>query len=200
MSGCWADDDRHVRRRYAAVRAVNPWLIAVVVSMAAFMEVLDTTIANVALPYIGGGLAVSSDEASWVVTTYLVANAIALTASSFLAKRFGRKRFFLVCVVLFTISSVLCGLGLEPPVAAVVPHHAGIGRRRHGAGRAIDPGRRLPAREARPGLRYVRAWRWWWRPWSARRSAAFWPTMSDGNGASWSTARSASCRWRSCGS
>src|SRR6185436_17350152 len=90
--------------------AVNPWLIAVVVAMAAFMEVLDTTIANVVLPYIGGALAVSSDEASWVVTTYLVANAVALTASSYLAKRLGRKRFFLICVALFTVSSVLCGL------------------------------------------------------------------------------------------
>ena len=69
----------------------NPWLIAVVVALAAFMEVLDTTIANVALQYIAGGLGVSEDEASWVVTTYLVANAVVLTASSFLAKAFGRK-------------------------------------------------------------------------------------------------------------
>ena len=88
--------------------AANPWVIAVLVALAAFMEVLDTTIANVALPYIAGGLAVSADEASWVVTTYLVANAIILTASSFLAKRFGRKPFFLVSITLFTVSSVLC--------------------------------------------------------------------------------------------
>jgi DHA2 family multidrug resistance protein len=73
------------------------------------MEVLDTTIANVALRYISGGLAVSADEASWVVTTYLVANAVALTASSTLAKMLGRKAFYLVCVALFTVSSVLCG-------------------------------------------------------------------------------------------
>ena len=66
--------------------AANPWLIAVLVAFAAFMEVLDTTIANVALPYIAGGMGVSEDEASWVVTTYLVANAIILTASSFLAQ------------------------------------------------------------------------------------------------------------------
>jgi DHA2 family multidrug resistance protein len=89
-------------------RKPNPWLIAVVVSMATFMEVLDTTIANVALPYIAGDLAISADEASWVITTYLVANAIILTASGFLAKKFGRKPFYLCCVVLFTISSVLC--------------------------------------------------------------------------------------------
>src|SRR5271156_4891215 len=87
----------------------SPWLIAIVVALATFMEVLDTTIANVALPYIAGGLGVSDDEASWVVTTYLVANAVALTASSFLAKTFGRKPFFIVCLALFTLSSVLCG-------------------------------------------------------------------------------------------
>src|SRR6266404_5088703 len=73
------------------------------------MEVLDTTIANVALPYIAGGMGVSEDEASWVVTTYLVSNAIVLTASSFLARMLGRKAFFLICLGLFTLSSVLCG-------------------------------------------------------------------------------------------
>jgi DHA2 family multidrug resistance protein len=88
----------------------NPWLIAVLVAGASFMETLDSTIANVVLPYIAGGLGVSEDEASWVVTTYLVANAIIVTATSFLASRFGRKRFFLICLVLFTISSLMCGL------------------------------------------------------------------------------------------
>jgi DHA2 family multidrug resistance protein len=90
--------------------AANPWLIAVLVALASFMEVLDTTIANVVLPYIAGGMGVSEDEASWVVTTYLVANAIILTASSFLANRFGRRSFFLICLMLFTISSWLCGV------------------------------------------------------------------------------------------
>src|SRR5881398_3153625 len=83
----------------------NPWLIAVLVAMATFMEVLDTTIANVALPHIAGGMGVSEDEASWVVTTYLVANAIILTASGFLARRLGRKTFFITCLGLFTFSS-----------------------------------------------------------------------------------------------
>jgi DHA2 family multidrug resistance protein len=92
-----------------AAMVPNPWLIAVVVSMATFMEVLDTTVANVALPYIAGGLAVSVDEASWVVTTYLVANAIVLTASSFLARMFGRRPFYIACLTLFTLSSILCG-------------------------------------------------------------------------------------------
>ena len=89
--------------------APNPWLIAVVVALASFMEVLDTTIANVALKYIAGGLGVSQDDASWVVTTYLVANAIVVTATSFLAERLGRRAFFLSCLALFTVSSVLCG-------------------------------------------------------------------------------------------
>ena len=89
--------------------ATNPWLIAGLVALASFMEVLDTTIANVALPYIAGGMGVSEDEASWVVTTYLVSNAIILTASSYLAKRLGRKTFFLMCLGLFSLSSLLCG-------------------------------------------------------------------------------------------
>jgi DHA2 family multidrug resistance protein len=93
----------------ASGAGTNPWLIAVLVAFASFMEVLDTTIANVVLPYIAGGLGVSVDEASWVVTTYLVANAVSLTASSFLARLLGRKNFFLICLALFTASSLLCG-------------------------------------------------------------------------------------------
>src|SRR5436309_5117125 len=89
--------------------STNQWLTAVLVALASFMEVLDTTIANVALPYIAGGMGVSEDEASWVVTTYLVANAIILTASSYLARKLGRKTFFLSCLGLFTLSSLLSG-------------------------------------------------------------------------------------------
>jgi MFS transporter, DHA2 family, multidrug resistance protein len=87
----------------------NPWLVAVVVSLAAFMEVLDTSIANVALPYIAGGLAASNSQSTWVLTSYLAANAVVLPISGWLAVRFGRKRFFTLCIVLFTVSSVLCG-------------------------------------------------------------------------------------------
>ncbi len=72
------------------------------------MEVLDTTVANVVLPYIAGDMGVSTDEATWVVTTYLVANAVSLTASPFLARVLGRRTFFLICLALFTLSSVLC--------------------------------------------------------------------------------------------
>jgi MFS transporter, DHA2 family, multidrug resistance protein len=91
-------------------RAVSPWLIAGVVSLAAFMEVLDTSIANVALPYMAGGLAASVDDASWVLTSYLVSNAVILPISGWLSVRFGRKRFYMASVVIFTISSFLCGM------------------------------------------------------------------------------------------
>jgi len=88
----------------------NPWLIAVVVALAAFMEVLDTSIANVALPYMAGDLGSSNDESTWVLTSYLVSNAIVLPLSGWLAGALGRKRFFMTCLVLFTASSLLCGI------------------------------------------------------------------------------------------
>ncbi|WP_446742088.1 DHA2 family efflux MFS transporter permease subunit [Silvibacterium acidisoli] len=88
---------------------VNPWLIAISVMLATFMEVLDTAIASVALPYIAGSLSASNDEATWVLTSYLVANAVILPASNWFSLRFGRKRFLLTCVVIFTVSSFFCG-------------------------------------------------------------------------------------------
>src|SRR6202046_4183850 len=96
----------------------NPWLIAVVVSMAAFMEVLDTSIANVALPYMAGSLGASNDQSTWVLTSYLVSNAIVLPISGWLASAFGRKRFFMICLVVFTISSLLCGIA--PSLSAII--------------------------------------------------------------------------------
>jgi DHA2 family multidrug resistance protein len=87
----------------------NPWLIAIVVALAAFMEVLDTSIANVALPHMAGNLGASNDESTWVLTSYLVSNAIVLPISGWFATLFGRKRFFLLCIFLFTLSSLLCG-------------------------------------------------------------------------------------------
>src|ERR1700723_3698203 len=89
---------------------VKPWIIGVVVSMAAFMEVLDTSIANVALPHIAGNLGASNDESTWVLTSYLVSNAVVLPISGFLVGWLGRKRFFLTCIVFFTLSSFLCGI------------------------------------------------------------------------------------------
>jgi|SRR6516164_2039962 len=95
--------------RTAAVE-VNPWLIAVIVSLAAFMEVLDTSIANVALPHIAGDLGASTDESTWVLTSYLVSNAIILPVSGWFVGIFGRKRFFMLCILTFTVSSLLCGV------------------------------------------------------------------------------------------
>ena len=89
--------------------ASNPWLIAIAVMLATFMEVLDTSIASVALPHIAGSLSASNDEATWVLTSYLVANAIVLPASTWFALRFGRKRFLIICITIFTISSFACG-------------------------------------------------------------------------------------------
>ncbi|MDD5681389.1 MAG: DHA2 family efflux MFS transporter permease subunit [Candidatus Omnitrophica bacterium] len=88
----------------------NPWLICIAVMSATIMEVLDTTITNVALPHIAGNLAVSTHEATWVLTSYLVSNAIILPAAAWFGGFFGRKRFLITCIILFTIASLLCGL------------------------------------------------------------------------------------------
>ena len=95
---------------------VNPWLIAATVALAAFMEVLDTSIANVALPYIAGGLGASEDQSTWVLTSYLVANAIVLPMGGWASSVLGRKRFFMSCIVLFTVASFLCGLAPSLPL------------------------------------------------------------------------------------
>jgi DHA2 family multidrug resistance protein len=128
----------------------NPWLIAVVVALAAFMEVLDTSIANVALPYMAGNLGASNDQSTWVLTSYLVSNAIILPISGWLAGALGRKFFFMACLSVFTVSSLLCGLapslgllllfrvlqgagggGLQPMAQAILadtfpPHQRGL--------------------------------------------------------------------------
>jgi DHA2 family multidrug resistance protein len=90
--------------------AANPWLIAATVSLAAFMEVLDTAIANVALPHIAGNLGASNDQSTWVLTSYLVSNAIVLPITGWLVSIFGRKRFFMTCMGIFTVSSLFCGI------------------------------------------------------------------------------------------
>jgi DHA2 family multidrug resistance protein len=97
-------DEEAWRPRY------NPWLVAVVVALAAFMEVLDTSIANVALPYMAGNLGASNDQSTWVLTSYLVSNAIILPMTGWLAGAIGRKRFFMSCLGIFTVSSLLCGI------------------------------------------------------------------------------------------
>ncbi|HEY2499161.1 MAG TPA: DHA2 family efflux MFS transporter permease subunit [Candidatus Angelobacter sp.] len=141
----------------------NPWLIAVVVALGAFMEVLDTSIANVALPYMAGSLAASNDQSTWVLTSYLVSNAIVLPISGWLAVRFGRKRFFMTCLIVFTVSSLLCGLapslpflllfrvlqgagggGLQPMAQAILadtfpPHQRGLAFALYGITAVIAP-------------------------------------------------------------
>jgi DHA2 family multidrug resistance protein len=89
--------------------SVNPWIVAASVMLATFMEVLDTSVANVALPHISGNLSATTDESTWVLTSYLVSNAIVLPATNWLSRYFGRKRFLIVCIVIFTLASALCG-------------------------------------------------------------------------------------------
>jgi MFS transporter, DHA2 family, multidrug resistance protein len=141
----------------------NPWLVAVVVALAAFMEVLDTSIANVALPYIAGNLGASNDQSTWVLTSYLVSNAIILPTSGWLAGTLGRKRFFMACLGVFTASSLLCGIapslgmlllfrvlqgagggGLQPMAQAILadtfpPHQRGLAFALYGITAIIAP-------------------------------------------------------------
>jgi len=105
----------------------NPWAIALTVTLATFMEVLDTSIANVALPHIAGSLGGSQDEATWVLTSYLVASAIVLPISGWLSNRFGRKRFYMTCVAIFTIFSFLCGLAHSLPFLIIARVLQGLG-------------------------------------------------------------------------
>src|SRR5215831_12500250 len=105
----------------------NPWLIAIVVAIAAFMELLDTSIANVALPYMAGNLGVSNDESTWVLTSYLVSNAIVLPISGWIAGIVGRKRFFLACIAFFTLSSMLCGIAPSLPFLLLFRVLQGLG-------------------------------------------------------------------------
>ncbi len=105
----------------------NPWLIAAVVAMAAFMEVLDTSIANVALPHIAGSLGASQDESTWVLTAYLVANAVVLPMGGWAASVIGRKRFFMLCIVIFTASSFLCGIATTLPLLLLFRVFQGAG-------------------------------------------------------------------------
>jgi len=105
----------------------SPWLLAVIVSIATFMEVLDTTIANVALRHIAGSLAASQDESTYVITSYLVSNAIVLPISGWLSNVIGRKRFYMICVGLFTISSVACAFATSLPMMLLFRVLQGVG-------------------------------------------------------------------------
>ncbi len=106
---------------------VNPWLIAVTVALAAFMEVLDTSIANVALPHIAGNLGASTDQGTWVLTSYLVSNAIVLPAGAWASSVIGRRNFFLSCIALFTVASFLCGIAPSLPILLIARVIQGAG-------------------------------------------------------------------------
>ena len=173
--------------------AVSPWVIAVVVTLATFMELLDTSIANVALPHIAGGLSTDQDQATWVLTSYLVANAVILPLSAWLSIVFGRKRFYMGCVALFTISSGLCGLAPSLPWLIFFRVLQGI------AGGGLAPSEQAilvdtfpPAQRATGfaiySLAIVAA------PAIGPTSAGGSPTTTPGGGASSSTCRSASSR------
>jgi DHA2 family multidrug resistance protein len=115
------------RESRSAAGKRNPWLIAIVVSIATFMLVLDTSIANVALRQIAGSLAAGVDESTWVITTYLVANAVIIPVSGWLSSAIGRKRFYMSCVAVFTVSSLLCGLSTSLPMLIVFRILQGLG-------------------------------------------------------------------------
>src|SRR5690349_14305215 len=97
-------------------RPINPWIVAIAVMFATFLELLDTTVVNVSLPHIAGSLSATVDEATWALTSYLVANAIVLPMTGWLASRFGRKRLLMLSVVGFTSASFLCGLAPNLPL------------------------------------------------------------------------------------
>ena len=105
----------------------NPWLIAATVALAAFMEVLDTSIANVALPHIAGNLGASTDQGTWVLTSYLVSNAIILPVGGWASSVIGRRNFFMLCIVIFTVSSFLCGIAPSLPILLLCRVFQGIG-------------------------------------------------------------------------
>jgi len=106
---------------------INPWVIALTVTLATFMELLDTSIANVSLPYIAGGLGRSFDEVTWILTTYLVANAVVLPMSAWLSRVFGRKNYYMACVALFTLTSLFCGIAPTLNVMLIARVLQGIG-------------------------------------------------------------------------
>jgi DHA2 family multidrug resistance protein len=145
---------------------VNPWLIAAAVMLATFMEVLDTAIASVALPYIAGSLSASTDEATWVLTSYLVANAIILPASNWFSLKFGRKRFLMSCVSIFTVASFACGAAPTLGLMLLARVIQGASRsRRRSCSRASHP-----RSAARPWRSSPSAWsslRCWGRRWAA---------------------------------
>ena len=171
--------------------AVNHWVVAIVVVVPTFMEILDTTIANVALRYIAGGLSAAQTDADWVITSYLAANAIVLPITGWLSARLGRRNYFLLSHRRLHARLGAVRLRHQPGADDPVPRHPGAGRRR---APAVQPGRpagRLPAGEAGHGHDAVRRRRHYRARSSARRSAAGSASTTTGGGSSSSTSRSA---------
>ena len=161
-------------------------------TLATFMEVLDTSIANVALPHIAGSLGASQDEATWVLTSYLVSSAVILPISGWLSNRFGRKRFYMTCVVLFTVCSLLCGLAPTLPLLIFARMLQGLG------GGGLAPSEQAILADTFPIEKRGQAFALYgmavvWRRPSVQRLAAGSPTTSTGTGFSLST-----CRWACC--
>ena len=132
-------------------RAVNPWIVALAVVVPTFMEVLDTTIANVALRYMAGGLSAPATDSEWVITSYLAANAIILPISGWLALRLGRRNYFLLSIAIFTLASVLCGMATSLAMliaARVLQGLAGGGLQPSSQGVLLDA---FPAGKTRRG-------------------------------------------------
>ena len=164
----------------------NKWAVALTVTLATFMEVLDTSIANVALPHIAGTLGASQEEATWVLTSYLVSSAIVLPISGWLSDRFGRKRFYMTCVALFTICSFLCGIANTLPLLIFARVLQGAG------GGGLAPSEQAILADTFPVEKRGRpspstAWLSSSHPPSAPPSAAGSPTTSTGTGSSSST-------------
>src|SRR5689334_8876531 len=107
---------KHLFARARQDRETHPWMVSYTVMLAVFMEVLDTSVANVSLPHIAGNLSAGVDESTWVLTSYLVSNAIVLPLTGWFSSVFGRKRFYMACVAIFTVSSFLCGLAPSLPM------------------------------------------------------------------------------------
>ena len=139
-----------------ASAAANPWLVAAVVVVPTFMEVLDTTIAVVALRYIAGGLSATVDDGEWVLTSYLAANAIILPITGWLSAHLGRRNYFLMSIAVFTLSSAIVWNGGQSRSAHPVPHHSGSGGRRSAAQQPSRSAGRLPAGKAGRGDDAVR--------------------------------------------
>ena len=175
-------------------REVNPWLIAIAVMSSTFMEVLDTTVVNVSLPHIAGSLSATNDEATWTLTSYLVANAIILPMTGWLASRFGRKRLLMMSVSGFTVASFLCGLAPSLPFLILCRVIQGA------AAAGCSPCRRQSCwspsrRKARTGNGLLGAGHCRGANARSGRSAAGSPTTTAGAGSFTSTFRSGS--WRS---